>query len=334
MPAPVGTALFRKSQLPLQSQDSDHTVVFRTKCELVVELIREQARITGGRHLGIFDGAYALRSVVPPLVQPEPGHPRIEFLTRLRPDARLYALPPPGCRANQKWGRRLPPPCQGGRWSGPWQEGEGFILWSAAACPLEGTVCLWWVAGAEVPVKVVVAEVEGYRQRLHLVGSATELTGVEMVEGFAGRFRQEDVFRDLKQRLGWEECRAWTQAPIKRTSQVQGDAEPAAVGSVPVGGRRLHGLVVASALESEEGPAQCAGRGAAAATAWLGDPEPAGEMAGQGGGSGPGTGGGSGWGAGGGPVPGRLVQRSGHFPRNRGEMRGRQPEEAELDMIT
>ena len=44
----------------------------------------------------------------------------------------------------------------------------------------------WWVAGAEVPVKVVVAEVEGYRQRFHLVSSATELTGVEMVEGFAG----------------------------------------------------------------------------------------------------------------------------------------------------
>ena len=108
-----GRLYFRKSQLPLQSQDSDHTVVFRTQCELVVELIREQARITGGRHLGIFDGAYALRSVVRPLVQPEPGHPRIEFLTRLRPDARLYALPPPGCRANQKWGRRLPPPVRG-----------------------------------------------------------------------------------------------------------------------------------------------------------------------------------------------------------------------------
>ena len=56
----------------------------------------------------------------------------------------------------------------------------------------------------QVPVKVVVAEVEGYRQRFYLVSSATELTGVEMVEGFAGRFRQEDVFRDTKQRLGWE----------------------------------------------------------------------------------------------------------------------------------
>ena len=203
-----GRLYFRKSQLPLQAQDSDHTVVFRTKCELVVELIREQARITGGRHLGIFDGAYALRSVVRPLVQPEPGHPRIEFLTRLRPDARLYALPPPGCRANQKWGRRLPPPCQGGRWSGPWQEGEGFIYGRQRQVRWKEQVCLWWVAGAEVPVKVVVAEVEGYRQRFYLVSSATELTGVEMVEGFAGRFRQEDVFRDLKQRLGWEECRA------------------------------------------------------------------------------------------------------------------------------
>ena len=35
------------------------------------------------------------------------------------------------------------------------------------------------------------------------------------------RFRQEDGFRDLKQRLGWEECRAWTANPIQRTSQAQ-----------------------------------------------------------------------------------------------------------------
>src|SRR5262249_24763876 len=42
-----------------------------------------------------------------------------------------------------------------------------------------------------------------------------------MVELFAARFRQEDGFRDLKQRLGWEECRAWTQNPIERTSQAQ-----------------------------------------------------------------------------------------------------------------
>ena len=29
---------------------------FRTKCELAVELLREQARVLGELHLGVFDG--------------------------------------------------------------------------------------------------------------------------------------------------------------------------------------------------------------------------------------------------------------------------------------
>jgi hypothetical protein len=80
-------------------------------------------------------------------------------------------------------------------------------------------VCLWRVLGHDTPVKAVVAAVEGYRRRFTLVSSATELSGLQMVEVFAARFRQEDAFRDLKQRLGWEECRAWTRHPIERTTQ-------------------------------------------------------------------------------------------------------------------
>ena len=76
-------------------------------------------------------------------------------------------------------------------------------------------------AGPDVPVKAVVAEVEGYTKRFTLVSSATDLSGLQMVELFCARFRQEDGFRDLKQRLGWEECRAWTPAPIVRTTQAQ-----------------------------------------------------------------------------------------------------------------
>ena len=51
---------------------------------------------------------------------------------------------------------------------------------------------MWRVAGHEVPVKAVVACVEGYKKRFTLVTSATELTGMQMVELFAARFRQED----------------------------------------------------------------------------------------------------------------------------------------------
>jgi hypothetical protein len=80
-------------------------------------------------------------------------------------------------------------------------------------------VCRWRVLGHDVPVKAVVAEVEGYRRRFSLVCSATDLSGLAIVELFCARFRQEDGFRDLKQRLGWEECRAWTRWPIERTTQ-------------------------------------------------------------------------------------------------------------------
>ena len=217
---PVGGRLyFRQSQLPATGE------VFRTKCELLVELLRREASYCDGEHLAVFDGAFAVRSVVRRLVWPEPGQPRIEFLTRLRGDARLHALPPaevPAGRrgARPKWGRRLPPPRQGGRWSGPWHEGQTWIYGRRRQVRWKEVVCLWRVCGHEVKVKAVVAEVEGYRKRFTLVSSARELSGLQLLELFCARFRQEDGFRDLKQRLGWEECRAWTKNPIVRTTQM------------------------------------------------------------------------------------------------------------------
>jgi hypothetical protein len=216
-----GRLYFRKSQLPVASGSTGATVAFRTKCELAVELLREQARTLGGRHLGVFDGGFALKSVVRPLVVPEIGAPRIEILTRLRHDARLHVALAERHRSNQKWGKKLAPPRQGGRWGGKWQEGHAFIYGRRRKVCWKEVVCVWRVLGHDVPVKVVVAKVEGYKKRFTLVTSALELTGLEMVELFAARFRQEDGFRDLKQRLGWEECRAWTRNPIERTSQAQ-----------------------------------------------------------------------------------------------------------------
>jgi DDE superfamily endonuclease len=222
-----GQLYFRKSQLPERPRaQGGGTEPFRTKCELAVELFREQTKNVGGLHLAVFDGGYALRSVVRPLVLPEDGSPRIEFLTRLRHDARLCALPlekqPKGKRGRKpKWGKKLPPPRQGGWWSGNWHEETVFLYGRQRKVRWKEMVCLWRVLGHEVPVKVVVAKVDGYSKRFTLVSSAVALTGVQLVELFAARFRQEDGFRDLKQRLGWEECRAWTKNPIQRTSQAQ-----------------------------------------------------------------------------------------------------------------
>src|SRR5205823_4190588 len=153
-----------------------------------------------------------------------PGLPRVAFVTRLRGDARPHALPAPEPKRRgprRKWGRRLAPPRQGGRWPGRWQEGKAWVYGRPRKVRWKEVVCLWRVLGHAVQVKAVVAEVEGYRQRFTLVSSARELTGLQVVELFCARFRQEDGFRDLKQRLGWEECRAWTKEPILRTTQAQ-----------------------------------------------------------------------------------------------------------------
>jgi hypothetical protein len=133
----------------------------------------------------------------------------------------MHAPLPAGCHPNRKWGRKLPPPRQGGRWTRWWQDGAAFIYGRRRKVQWKEVVCRWRVLGHEVPVKAVVAKVEGYKKRFTLVTSAVELSGLQMVELFAARFRQEDGFRDLKQRLGWEECRAWTKNPIERTSQAQ-----------------------------------------------------------------------------------------------------------------
>jgi Transposase DDE domain len=217
---PVGGRLyFRKGQLPATGE------TFRTKCELLVDLLRHQAALRPGPHLAVFDGGFALRSVVRPLVLPgDPGQPRIDFVTRLRRDARLCALPPKERRQSQrgrtpKWGRALPPPRCGGRWPGGWQQGQVFLYGRMRPVRWKEVPSLWRVLGHEVPVKAVVAKVEGFRKRFTLVTSALDLSGLQVVELFCARYRQEDAFRDLKQRLGWEECRAWTQNPILRTTQ-------------------------------------------------------------------------------------------------------------------
>jgi hypothetical protein len=212
----AGRLYFRAAQRPAGEP-------FRTKCVLLVELLRRAAAAGEGPSLGVFDGGFALRTVVRPLACPDPGQARVDFLTRLRRDARLHARPDPpkGKRPGpkRKWGRRLPAPQQGGRWPGRWQEGTAFIYGRLRKVRWKEVICLWRVLGHDVPVKAVVAEVEGYRKRFTLVTSACELTGLQAVELFCARFRQEDGFRDLKQRLGWEEGRAWTKQPILRTTQ-------------------------------------------------------------------------------------------------------------------
>jgi hypothetical protein len=217
---PVASRLyFRKNQLPVGE-------TFRTKTAFAVDMLRQADAESAVPILAAFDGAYAMETVIEPCLNPPEGTRRIEFITRLRRDARLYQ-PLEDAKKNskggrpRKWGRRLPAPQEHAQWNVRWQQGRAYIYGRLRGFRYKRLRCCWSVSGPQQLMDAYVFEVSGYDKLWSTITSAGDLSAAQVLSANAGRFRQEDGFRDHKQRLGMEECRAWTKEPILRTFQVQ-----------------------------------------------------------------------------------------------------------------
>ncbi len=217
---PLAPRLYcRKSQLPIGER-------FRTKTALAVQMLREVDTESTAPILAAFDGAYAMDTVIKPCLNPQPGQRRIDFVTRLRKDARLYepleTVPqnPKGGRP-RKWGKRLPSPQEHPKWKVAWQVGRAYVYGRVRTFRYKRLRCCWAVGGPKEIMHAYVFEVPGYDKLWATITSAVDLSAGETLAANGGRFRQEDGFRDHKQRLGMEECRAWTKEPVLRTFQVQ-----------------------------------------------------------------------------------------------------------------
>jgi hypothetical protein len=210
---------FRKSQLPVGEG-------FRTKTAMAVEMLRVVDGESEAPVLAAFDGAYAMKTVIEPCLNPPPGGRRINFVTRLRKDARLYeplqasSKNPKGGRP-RKWGKRLPSPQEHEKWKVNWQVGRAYVYGRVRTFRYKCLPCCWSVSGPHEIMHAYVFEVPGYDKLWATITSAQDLSAAQTLSANGGRFRQEDGFRDHKQRLGMEECRAWTKEPILRTFQVQ-----------------------------------------------------------------------------------------------------------------
>jgi len=210
---------FRKSQTPVGE-------TFATKTQHAVAMLREVDEESESPILAAFDGAYAMSTVIRPCLEPPRGARRIGFVTRLRRDARLYhpladePKNPAGGRP-RKWGRRMAAPQNHAKWDVAWQTGRQYIHGRVRRFRYKRVLCQWSVGGPEHLVHAYVFEVEGYAEPWFVVAGALDLSAGQVVATQAARFRQEDGFRDHKQRLGMEECRAWTKEPVLRTFQSQ-----------------------------------------------------------------------------------------------------------------
>lgn len=234
----AGRLYLRRQQLPPGE-------AFATKHQLAVQMLRAaQPTWPQTPLLAIFDGGYAHAGVVRPCLggplKPGRGRtaaapaaaaaaadpPRIQVLTRLRRDARLFApAPPPPAKPRRGrrrvWGERLPRPKDHDQWQTPWQEGRAWVYGKRRTFRAKALDCRWSVSGPHVPVRVYAFEVQGYTKPWFIITSALDLSAAQVLEAYAARFRQEDGIRDHKQRLGMEETRAWTKAPVLRSFQAQ-----------------------------------------------------------------------------------------------------------------
>lgn len=208
---------FRRNQVPKGES-------FRTKNELAVEMLRQVDEVSTAPVLGVFDGAYAKKTVVRRCLKPAEGQRRIEILTRLRVDSRLYApLEHEGKRRGpkRKWGKRLPAPQKHDQWTVAWKRGKAHIYGKMRKFRYKRVECRWSVAGPDEPVHAYVFAVTGFKEPWFMATTALTLTPEEVVALFSARFRQENGFREHKQLMGMQECKAWTKEPVLRTFQVQ-----------------------------------------------------------------------------------------------------------------
>ena len=208
---------FREKQVPAGE-------TFQKKTTLAMDMLRQTDSESAAAVLAVFDGAYAMKTVVRPCLQPPVGRRRIDIITRLRFDARLYGerVHRPGANGRPRiWGQRLPAPQHHDQWSRRWSRGRAFLYGRRRRFRYKRLRCCWSVSGPQEPMHAFVFAVEGYRKPWYIITSALNLSPAQVATAWAARFRQEDAFRDHKQRLGMEECRAWTKEPILRTFQVQ-----------------------------------------------------------------------------------------------------------------
>ena len=198
---------------------------FRTKPQLAVEALRRCAKAARGPHLAIFDGGYAVSSVVQPLMNPADGQGRIQWLTRLRLDSRLYEPPAPrkaGQRGRpRKWGTRLPAPRDADTWVSPWRHSKALVYGKTRRIHYKQVRCQWHPAGAQQRVHAFAFQVEGYNKPWYLVTSDLHLKAQQVVEFYAARFTQEDAHRDLKQQLGLGAGQGRLKNVVLRTFQLR-----------------------------------------------------------------------------------------------------------------
>jgi len=193
-----------------------------TKLALARELLGLVAGWAEGRTVyAVVDSAYAAR----PLLEGRPAN--VQVLSRLRPDAALWARPGrrrPGQRGRpRKRGHRLPTPTAMAASRRRWDP-LPLTLYGRSVTPLVfGCTALWYGALRDQPVRIVIVRDPGGRRRDEAF-FCTDLTvdHAFILTGYARRWTIEVAFYHQKQFLGFEDPQNQAAKAVARTAPMAG----------------------------------------------------------------------------------------------------------------
>jgi hypothetical protein len=193
-----------------------------TKLALARGLLGMVAGWADGRTVyAVVDSAYAAR----PLLEGRPAN--VQILSRLRPDAALWARPGrrrPGQRGRpRKRGHRLPTPKAMAATRRRWDP-LPVTLYGRQVTPLVfGCTALWYGALRDRPVRIVIVRDPSGRRRDEAF-FCTDLTvdHAFILEGYARRWTVEVAFHDQKQFLGFEDPQNQSATAVARTAPLAG----------------------------------------------------------------------------------------------------------------
>ena len=150
----------------------------------------------------------------------------VSLVTRLRIDARLFDFPKlrpvPGRPAKKGW-KLLSPEKMFKVSNLHWNKAK--VKWYKGGVKIVEYItitCLWPVVGyTPIPIRLVLLrDPEGKYQSIPLMSTDVSLKAVEMIEAFVSRWTQEVTHREVRDYLGVETQRQWSDLAIARTTPV------------------------------------------------------------------------------------------------------------------
>lgn len=211
---PIMARLYRKEA------DCDEAHPFRTRGQLVLEMIGKLADWLPGRvFMLLADGAYPSEELVR-------GLPRnVKFLSRIRSDAALYGFPPvvkkrgPGKPAQK--GARLPSPKEIAATATDWVRRVVVSYGRRRVRVLYFFEALWWkVAKARRLLIVIVRDPSGKEKDDYFFTTDPEMDPARVAELFSARWGIEEVFREAKGLLGFDEVQGWKERTVERQAPI------------------------------------------------------------------------------------------------------------------